>query len=45
MELILVVFCMIAYIKTLEPLCLVAVSILMLAWEVWFCFNRTKDKE
>ena len=45
MELLLVFICLFAYFKTLEPLCLVAMALLMIAWEIWFCFHDKKDKK
>lgn len=44
MELILGLICLLAYFKTQEPLCLVAVGLLMIAWEIWFCFHKEDKK-
>ena len=37
--------CFIAYLYTRDGLCLIAVGLLMIAWEIWFCFHNTEDKK
>jgi hypothetical protein len=42
MELMLAILCFIAYLYTLDGLCLIAVGLLMIAWEIWYCFHDKK---
>ena len=32
------------YFMTRDGLCLVAAGLFAVAWEIWFCFHRTEDK-
>lgn len=43
MEMLFAILCFIAYCKTLDGSCLIACGLMMIAWEIWFCFHK-EDK-
>ena len=43
MEMLFAILCFIAYCKTLDGSCLVACGLMMVAWEIWFCFHSKNE--
>ena len=43
MKILFAILCFIAYCKTLDGSCLIAGGLMMIAWEIWFCFHGRNE--